>query len=84
MITLFENLQHMIVQVRMYFSQYSTGSRLWDVLSSLDKRIVVIISADLAHTHDKDGPCGFSTAAEPFDKVCDILASLRKHTYAPG
>jgi len=46
------------------------GKNLFRILHSQSKRIVVIISADLAHTHLKSGPYGFSTAAEPFDKAC--------------
>ena len=38
--------------------------------NSQPERTVVVISADLAHTHLKSGPYGFSTAAEPFDKAC--------------
>ncbi|KAL9985097.1 hypothetical protein ACROYT_G007462 [Oculina patagonica] len=45
------------------------GKSLFQVLHSQSERIVVIISADLAHTHLKSGPYGFSTAAEPFDKA---------------
>ena len=50
------------------------GSLLCDQLLLLQKRIVVLISADLAHTHDKDGPYGYSSAAEPFDQV-----SMQRH-----
>jgi aromatic ring-opening dioxygenase LigB subunit len=32
-----------------------------------DKRIAVVVSADLAHTHRHDGPYGYSPAAQPFD-----------------
>lgn len=46
------------------------GESLFKILDSQTERIVMIISADLAHTHLKSGPYGFSTAAEPFDKAC--------------
>ena len=51
------------------------GKNLFRILHSQSKRIVVIISADLAHTHLKSGPYGFSTAAEPFDKACGAWAA---------
>ncbi|XP_072051388.1 protein TTE1956-like [Amphiura filiformis] len=51
------------------------GSDMYHILSSLGRRVVVIISSDLAHTHDKDGPYGFSKAAKPFDKACGLWAS---------
>ncbi|XP_038073874.1 uncharacterized protein LOC119741974 [Patiria miniata] len=51
------------------------GAVLHDQLLLLQKRIVVLISADLAHTHDKNGPYGYSTAAEPFDQACSLWAS---------
>ena len=50
------------------------GKHLFRVLHAQSKKIVVIISADLAHTHLKSGPYGFSTAAEPFDKACGAWA----------
>jgi len=37
---------------------------------TINKKVVVLISADLAHTHDPDGPYGYSPAAAPFDKAC--------------
>ena len=46
------------------------GQHLHEVLANLQLKTVVIISADLAHTHDKSGPYGFSWAAEPFDQAC--------------
>ena len=33
-------------------------------------RVVLIVSADLAHTHTSTGPYGFSPAAQPFDDCC--------------
>jgi len=46
------------------------GKRLFTILHSQPERIVMIISADLAHTHLKSGPYGYSAAAGPFDKAC--------------
>ena len=43
------------------------GQALHNELDALPIRTVVIISGDLAHTHDKDGPYGYSSAAGPFD-----------------
>eukprot|EP00884_Botryococcus_braunii_P011358 jgi/Botrbrau1/20222/Bobra.31_1s0019.1 len=44
------------------------GDSLWGILHEVPGRVLLVISADLAHTHDKDGPYGFDEAAEPFDK----------------
>lgn len=49
---------------------YKLGSNLRYFVDSLNKSVAIVISADLAHTHLKSGPYGFSTAAEPFDKAC--------------
>lgn len=46
-----------------------SGDDLYKYLENLKQKVVVIISADLAHTHLKSGPYGYSDAAEPFDKV---------------
>ncbi|XP_033750168.1 protein CA_C1420-like [Pecten maximus] len=46
------------------------GCHLYDYLQALDQNVVMMVSADLAHTHRKDGPYGYSDAAEPFDKAC--------------
>ncbi|GAU94048.1 hypothetical protein RvY_05892 [Ramazzottius varieornatus] len=43
------------------------GRSLYLRLSHLKERVAVIISADLAHTHQKDGPYGYSPSAQPFD-----------------
>jgi len=47
------------------------GKNIFNYLDKIsNKRIVILISADLAHTHDPDGPYGYSPAAAPFDKAC--------------
>ncbi|XP_077988566.1 protein TTE1956-like [Glandiceps talaboti] len=51
------------------------GGTLYKMLHSSPKRVAVVISADLAHTHDKDGPYGYSPTAEPFDQACGKWAS---------
>ncbi|KAK7116391.1 hypothetical protein V1264_002079 [Littorina saxatilis] len=45
------------------------------MLDSASQRIVVIISADLAHTHQASGPYGYSNASEPFDLACGHWAT---------
>ena len=57
-------------EVQMIPELTQLGKRLFKILQSRPDRIVIIISADLAHTHLKSGPYGFSTAAEPYDKAC--------------
>ncbi|XP_064609980.1 LOW QUALITY PROTEIN: protein CA_C1420-like [Liolophura sinensis] len=51
------------------------GQNLYTFLEELDERVVVIISSDLAHTHDKSGPYGYSNASQPFDDACGKWAS---------
>jgi len=36
----------------------------------IQERVVVVISSDLAHTHQASGPNGYSPSAEPFDAAC--------------
>ncbi|XP_064390780.1 protein TTE1956-like isoform X2 [Halichondria panicea] len=43
------------------------GTSLFSVLESSNLKVVVAISADLAHTHDHNGPYGYSNASQPFD-----------------
>ena len=56
------------------------GSELFEMLDAVSQRIVIIISADLAHTHQASGPYGYSNASEPFDMVC-FLVSLGLFAY---
>jgi aromatic ring-opening dioxygenase LigB subunit len=51
------------------------GNDLRLFFENLPQRIVVIISADLAHTHQKDGPYGFDEAASIFDDLIGKWAS---------
>lgn len=51
------------------------GSTLYELLETLSERVVVIISADLAHTHLASGPYGYSNASGPFDQACGQWAS---------
>ncbi|XP_002736211.1 protein TTE1956-like [Saccoglossus kowalevskii] len=53
----------------------SLGSFLYQTLNRIDQTVAVVISADLAHTHDKNGPYGYSPDAEPFDKACGRWAT---------
>jgi AmmeMemoRadiSam system protein B len=45
------------------------GRNLKYFFKSIEKRVVIIISADLGHTHEADGPYGFSKEAEVFDNM---------------
>ncbi|XP_078689939.1 uncharacterized protein LOC144921127 isoform X1 [Branchiostoma floridae x Branchiostoma belcheri] len=51
------------------------GKSLYKSLEASRQRVVVVVSADLAHTHSADGPYGFSPAAQPFDQACGEWAS---------
>ncbi|KAL4428144.1 hypothetical protein ABPG75_002233 [Micractinium tetrahymenae] len=54
------------------------GMALWDALEALPQRVAVLVSGDLAHTHDPAGPYGFSKDAAPFDAAVGRWAdSLR-------
>ncbi|KAK3098992.1 hypothetical protein FSP39_024996 [Pinctada imbricata] len=53
------------------------GEDLYQYLESIPEKVVVMISADLAHTHSADGPYGFSKAAEPFDKAVGQWVQLQ-------
>ncbi|MHA1461994.1 MAG: hypothetical protein ACTSQ0_02890 [Candidatus Heimdallarchaeota archaeon] len=57
------------------------GNDLRLFFESLEKRIIVIISADLGHTHQKNGPYGFSEEAEPFDKLMEKWAGTLDEKY---
>lgn len=52
------------------------GTELFALLEPLKEKVVVIISADLAHTHMSTGPYGFSNASEPFDQVIMLFVCL--------
>lgn len=43
------------------------GRNLWEYFRGRDEKIVVLISGDLSHCHDAEGPYGFSPDAEVFD-----------------
>jgi aromatic ring-opening dioxygenase LigB subunit len=45
------------------------GNDLRLFFEDIEKRIVIIISADLAHTHQKKGPYGFDESAAIFDNL---------------
>ncbi|MFX1589038.1 MAG: hypothetical protein ACFFC1_12855, partial [Promethearchaeota archaeon] len=45
------------------------GNNLSLFFERIEKRVVVIISADLGHTHNPEGPFGFAEEAETFDKM---------------
>ena len=56
--------------VKMIPELLSLGTKLYHILETSSLNIAVVISGDLAHTHSKDGPYGYSPAADPFDAAC--------------
>ncbi len=54
------------------------GAHLYQYFETLNKSVAILISSDLAHTHQSDGPYGFSKVAEPFDRV--LWEKLQKKT----
>lgn len=51
------------------------GRHFYEIFQAHSDKVVVIISSDLAHTHLKSGPYGFSKSAEPFDEACGKWAA---------
>ncbi|CAJ1930853.1 unnamed protein product [Cylindrotheca closterium] len=51
------------------------GQELANWIESRSERIAVIISGDLSHTHQPDGPYGYSNASSIFDKALERWAS---------
>ncbi|MEM0156306.1 MAG: hypothetical protein QW597_06900 [Thermoplasmataceae archaeon] len=45
------------------------GRQLFKSVSEYEKEVSVIFSADMAHTHTKDGPYGFSEDAAKYDEI---------------
>ena len=43
------------------------GRAMRRLIDTSDRRVLVVMSGDLAHTHSAEGPYGYSAAAEPFD-----------------
>lgn len=43
------------------------GQTLFDWMEQRPERLAVLVSADLSHTHRKDGPYGYSATSQPFD-----------------
>uniref|UniRef100_A0A914VJL3 Extradiol ring-cleavage dioxygenase class III enzyme subunit B domain-containing protein n=1 Tax=Plectus sambesii TaxID=2011161 RepID=A0A914VJL3_9BILA len=57
------------------------GRKLYTQLEALSESVVILISADLAHTHEATGPYGFSKAAEPFDRNIGNWAATLHPSY---
>lgn len=45
------------------------GSDLYNIINNYDEKISLIISADQAHTHNKNGPYGYSPMAEKYEDM---------------
>ena len=54
------------------------------IQTEMDERVAVVISADLAHTHLKSGPYGYSNASEPFDLVTHYREGLEECVVVPN
>ena len=55
------------------------GNDIQEYLTSMDLNVIIIISADLAHTHIPSGPYGFHEDAENFDSLIEKWA-IRQET----
>jgi aromatic ring-opening dioxygenase LigB subunit len=47
------------------------GKEIQMFIQSLDQKVILLISADLAHTYSEEGPYGISAEAEKFDKLIE-------------
>ncbi len=52
------------------------GRVIVDVLNNDDRKFALVVSADHAHAHSKDGPYGFSPRAEEYDEI--VVEALKK------
>lgn len=58
-----------------------TGRDIGSALENDERRFGILISADLAHTHESSGPYGFCKCAEPFDTYAGLWAETMQSTY---
>lgn len=57
------------------------GKCIGNFINADDKRVIVLISADLSHTHKKEGPYGFYENAEKVDSLLeDWVRSPKSYT----
>ena len=42
---------------------------MWSIIDEMDEKVVFVVSGDLCHRFDSNGPFGYSNASEPFDEV---------------
>ncbi len=57
------------------------GELLGDILKGYSKNVALIISADHAHAHSRDGPYGFAPEAKKYDEF--VIEALEKGDLAP-
>lgn len=46
------------------------GHAMWSIIDEMDEKVVFVVSGDLCHRFDSNGPFGYSNASEPFDEAC--------------
>jgi len=51
------------------------GFNMGHILDESPKRVVLVVSSDLAHTHQIEGPYGYCPCAQPFDDASGAWAS---------
>ncbi len=54
------------------------GENIGNFINSHNKRVIVLISADLSHTHQKEGPYGYYKEAEKVDKLFEKWIGLNQ------
>ncbi len=57
------------------------GEILGKIMDDSDKKIALIVSADHAHTHSREGPYGYSPKAREYDE--EVIKYLKKGNLAP-
>ena len=52
---------------------------MWSIIDTMNENIVLVISGDLCHKFEPNGPFGYSNASEPFDKVQETQYLILHH-----
>ena len=57
------------------------GQELESYFNAIPDRVFILISADMAHTYQEDGPYGIHTSAQPFDDFVEKWAKTLERKY---
>ena len=59
----------------------SLGKEMTDYFQSIKERVFILISGDMSHVYQADGPYGIHPSAEPFDKAVETWARTLERTH---